>query len=62
MSFRLKARPSSPATEAELGPARSRVEPNEDPAKPLLGQRWIPWVFAAKTEVDPDRGTAGAVS
>src|SRR5260370_21182376 len=45
------ARRRPPDTDAKLGPPAPLSEggPDADPATPIVGPRWIPWIFAAKT-------------
>src|SRR5271165_1267364 len=51
MSSRADAQRGSSATGSKLGGAASisKAGPDTDPAKPLIGPRWIRWIFAAKT-------------
>src|SRR5258708_35163187 len=51
MSSPADARRRPPDTDAQLGsPAPlSEAGPDADPATPIVGPRWIPWIFAAKT-------------
>ncbi len=51
MSSRANVLRRSPETAAAIGPAAppSRAEPDVGVAEPIIGPRWIPWIFAAKT-------------
>src|SRR5882762_9968048 len=50
MSSRADARRRPPAADAQLGSPAPRSEAGPDAtAKLVIGSRWIPWLFAAKT-------------
>src|SRR5712692_3559226 len=51
MSSRADAQRRPPDTDGQLGSPdpSSEAGPDADPTKPIVGPRWIPWIFAAKT-------------
>ncbi len=50
MSSRADAQRRPPDTDGQLGSPAPRSEAGPDAtAKPVIGSRWIPWIFAAKT-------------